>query len=83
MKLTNGTSLFPWTGVFEVEFWNSIFQSGRDDWKKSTKCLRTALDPSVPGTRVRRIGERRPPVWMSKSVFGRGSNFNVSFEISW
>lgn len=59
-------------GVVELEFWKSSRQDGRFWLKKSTKCWRTAVLPSVPGTRTRKIGERRAPVWMSKSEPGDG-----------
>lgn len=59
-------------GVLEVEFWNSSRQEGSFWLKKSTKCCKTAVFPSVPGTRTRRIGERRAPVLMSKSEPGEG-----------
>lgn len=67
-------------GVVEVEFWNSRRQEGRFVLKKATKCWRTAVLPSVPGTRTRRIGERRDPVLMSKSEPGEGRNWREESE---
>lgn len=48
--------------------------------KKSTKWLRTAVDPGLPGTRGRRIGARSLPVFVLKSSPGAGIAFSVSSD---
>ena len=78
--LTKGISASPVTGVLEVEFWNERRHSGSLVWKKSTKWLRTAVEPGLPGTRGRRIGARSLPVWMLKSSPGPGMACRVSSE---
>lgn len=82
MKLWKGTSLSPWVGVFEVEFWNESVHSGNSLRKYCTKWSRTFREFAVPGTRGINIGANIGPVLMSKSsVCGRGILFcNVSSE---
>lgn len=62
----------PLVSDLAVEFWNSIFQCGSVLAKKLVKWDLVASEPGLPGTRVWRIGERSVPLWMLKSVFGRG-----------
>src|SRR5207253_4991704 len=70
-------------GVVAVEFCVDVFQSGNFVAKKLWKWLSTFSEPWVPGTRGIRIGERRAPEVMSKSVSeGFGSRARVSSERS-
>jgi hypothetical protein len=62
MRLTNGNSLLPGSGVLDVEFWKVIFHAGREVRKKLTKWFRTAVEPGDPGTRGMRIGDSKVPV---------------------
>lgn len=62
MILTKGTSAPSDVGVADVEFWRVISHLGSDSWKKLRKCVRTLIDPGVPGTRGIRIGARRAPL---------------------
>lgn len=80
IRFTNGICEPPEVGVNEVEFWKVIFQLGRERWKKLTKCVSTAVDPGVPGTRGCSIGARMPPFLMSKSSPGPGRLLRVSSE---
>jgi len=66
-----------------VEFWVDVFQYGSFVAKKFWKWLSTFSEPSVPGTRGIRIGERRVPEVMSNSVSeGVGNRARVSSERS-
>lgn len=66
-----------------VEFCVDVFQYGSFVAKKFWKWFSTFSEPSVPGTRGIRIGERRAPDVMSKSVSeGFGNRARVSSERS-
>jgi hypothetical protein len=78
MRLRKGISLPLLVGVVEDELWNSSVHSGRFLLKKSTKCCSTAALPSVPDTRVLKIGASSAPVLMLKSSPGLGRCFRVS-----
>lgn len=47
---------------------HSAVQRGSSERKKDVKCSWTLAEPGVPGTRGMRIGDRRAPVRMSKSL---------------